>query len=71
MSGLGYREFQPYVHGDSSLAEAIQRLKFDTHAFARRQPAWFRRLPNLTTLPVPASSSDLVEQARQLVKIAE
>jgi tRNA dimethylallyltransferase len=70
MSGLGYREFQPYVHGDSSLAEAIQRLKFDTHAFARRQPAWFRRLPNLTTLPVPASSTDLVEQARQLVKSA-
>jgi tRNA dimethylallyltransferase len=51
MSGLGYREFQPYFAGQATLEDAIVRLKFDTHAFARRQPGWFRRLPALTQLP--------------------
>jgi tRNA dimethylallyltransferase len=51
MSGLGYREFQPFLAGESTMEEAIQRLKYDTHAFARRQPAWFRRLPGLAQLP--------------------
>ncbi|HEX5690116.1 MAG TPA: tRNA (adenosine(37)-N6)-dimethylallyltransferase MiaA, partial [Roseiflexaceae bacterium] len=51
MSGLGYREFQPYFEGASTLEQAIERLKFDTHAFARRQPNWFRRLPAVEQLP--------------------
>jgi tRNA dimethylallyltransferase len=66
MSGLGYREFQPYFAGESSLEDAIQRLKFDTHAFARRQPGWFRRLPGVVQLP--ASAPDLFEQALGLVR---
>ena len=47
MSSLGYREFQPYFADEATLESCIERLKFNTHAFARRQPAWFRRLPNL------------------------
>jgi tRNA dimethylallyltransferase len=51
LSSLGYREFQPYFAGEMSLDEAIQRLKFNTHAFARRQANWFRRLPNVARQP--------------------
>jgi tRNA dimethylallyltransferase len=65
MSGLGYREFQPFFAGQASLADAITRLKFDTHAFARRQPAWFRRLPALAQLP--ADAPDLPERALALL----
>jgi tRNA dimethylallyltransferase len=54
MSGLGYREFRPYFTGQASLEEVIQRLKYDTHAFARRQPAWFRRLPAVEQMPADA-----------------
>jgi tRNA dimethylallyltransferase len=61
MSGLGYREFRPYVEGASTLAEAIQRLKFDTHAFARRQPNWFRRL--LAVEQLPADDPNVVGRA--------
>ena len=61
MSGLGYREFQAYFAGQATLEDAVTRLKFDTHAFARRQPGWFRRLPALTQLP--ADAPDLVERA--------
>jgi tRNA dimethylallyltransferase len=61
MSGLGYREFRPYFEGRITLDEAVARLKYDTHAFARRQPAWFRRLPNVLTLP--ADAPDLRQRA--------
>ena len=48
MSGIGYRELHPYLAGECSLAEAVQRIKFDTHAFARRQSTWFRRFSTIT-----------------------
>jgi tRNA dimethylallyltransferase len=63
MSGLGYREFRPYFEGEATLEAAITRLKYDTHAFARRQAGWFRRLPALTQ--VAASLPDLSERARK------
>lgn len=47
MASLGYIQFRPYFEDGASLASCIERLKFDTHAFVRRQAAWFRRLPNL------------------------
>ncbi len=43
MSGIGYREFMPYFAGESTLAAVVERIKFNTHAFARRQATWFRR----------------------------
>jgi tRNA dimethylallyltransferase len=61
MSGLGYREFRSYFEETATRDDAIQRLKYDTHAFARRQPAWFRRLPNVTQFA--ADAPDLLEQA--------
>ena len=65
MSSLGYREFEPYFAGVATLAACVERLKFNTHAFARRQPAWFRRLPHVAQLA--ADAPDLVEQALGLV----
>ncbi len=47
MSSLGYIQFRPYLEEQAPLEACIQRLKFDTHTFARRQNNWFKRLPNL------------------------
>lgn len=47
MSSLGYLQLRPYLEGTASLAACLERLKFDTHHFIRRQEVWFRRLPNL------------------------
>ncbi|MEN9937084.1 MAG: hypothetical protein RLZZ387_3663 [Chloroflexota bacterium] len=69
MSSLGYREFQPYLAGECTLQEAVQRLKFNTHAFARRQKAWFARLPGVVQLP--ADAPDLLERALALTSNAE
>jgi tRNA dimethylallyltransferase len=43
MSGVGYRQFQPYLAGECSLEDAVERLKRDTRHYARRQMTWFKR----------------------------
>ena len=43
MSGLGYRQLWAYLAGEMSLEDAIERIKFETHRFARQQATWFRR----------------------------
>ena len=42
MSGLGYRQIMAYLDGEYSLAASVERIKFETHRFARQQYNWFR-----------------------------
>ncbi|MBI2886443.1 MAG: tRNA (adenosine(37)-N6)-dimethylallyltransferase MiaA [Chloroflexi bacterium] len=42
MSSLGYRQIGEYLRGEVDLPTAVQRLKYETHRFARQQHAWFR-----------------------------
>lgn len=42
MSGLGYKQIGQHLHGELGLEEAVQRIKYETHRFARHQYAWFR-----------------------------
>jgi tRNA dimethylallyltransferase len=41
MSSLGYREIAAYIAGNMDLADAVEKIKFETHRFARSQYAWF------------------------------
>lgn len=43
MSGIGYREIGLYLQNKTTLEEAVQKMKFRTHQYARRQMTWFRR----------------------------
>ncbi len=42
MSGLGYQQLGAYLDGEMGLEEAVERIKFETHRFARQQGTWFR-----------------------------
>ena len=42
MSSLGYPEIGAYLRGETSLAEAVQRIKRETRRFIRHQANWFR-----------------------------
>ncbi len=42
MSGLGYQQLAAHLAGELTLAEAVERIKFETHRFARQQHTWFR-----------------------------
>jgi len=46
MSSLGYRQILTYLNGDMNLDAAIQKIKYETHRFARGQYAWFRLADN-------------------------
>jgi tRNA dimethylallyltransferase len=43
MSGIGYRQVCEHIAGGLTLAEAVARIKTETHRLARMQGAWFRR----------------------------
>jgi tRNA dimethylallyltransferase len=43
MSGIGYYEIGQYLENKISLDDAIQKIKFRTHKYARRQMTWFKR----------------------------
>src|SRR5215211_1656980 len=47
MSSLGYRQLLPYIRGESSLEQAIERIQLDTHRYVRHQETWLRRNPRL------------------------
>jgi tRNA dimethylallyltransferase len=42
MSALGYRQLNEHLDGKMTLAEAVERIKFETHRFVRQQYTWFR-----------------------------
>lgn len=52
MSGLGYRQIGEYMQGKATLEQAVQRIKWDTHNFARHQGNWFRRAHSAQQLDV-------------------
>lgn len=66
LSSLGYKEFRPCFEGTATAEECVTRLKFNTHAFARKQDMWFRRLPNLTQIDV--AQGNVVTQAQAVIE---
>jgi tRNA dimethylallyltransferase len=42
MSGLGYKQMGQYLKEEIDLDQAVKRIKYETHRFARHQYAWFR-----------------------------
>jgi tRNA dimethylallyltransferase len=43
MTGIGYRQISEFLDGKLKLRDAVTRMKFDTHHYARRQETWFKR----------------------------
>ena len=42
MSGIGYRQIGQYLKGETTIEEAVKKIKTETHRFIRHQYAWFR-----------------------------
>ena len=40
---IGYKELKPYLDGEMSLDEAVERLKQVTRNYAKRQMTWFKK----------------------------
>lgn len=42
MTGIGYRQISEFLDGKTKLRDAVTRIKFDTHHYAKRQETWFK-----------------------------
>ena len=40
---IGYREWQSYFEGKTTISEVVQKWKFAEHSYARRQLTWFKK----------------------------
>ncbi|MEA2526883.1 MAG: tRNA dimethylallyltransferase [Thermomicrobiales bacterium] len=65
MSALGYRQLVPYLRGEVSLADAVDRIKADTHRYVRHQETWLRR--NLRLIRIDVTEHRWVERATLMV----
>ncbi len=67
---LGYKELLPFINGEAGLDDCLQKLKFATHRYAKRQLTWFRRDPRIHFLFIDEYSSPslLFEAAKEYVK---
>jgi tRNA dimethylallyltransferase len=43
MTGIGYRQISEFLDGKVKLRDAVIRIKFDSHHYAKRQETWFKR----------------------------
>ena len=58
---IGYKEFFPYLAGESALAPCVEKLKQASRNYAKRQLTWFRHMEGICWLD--ASAPDVREQA--------
>jgi tRNA dimethylallyltransferase len=65
---VGYREVLQHLAGEFDLPTTVERVKFATHQFARRQETWFRGLKECRALLQQAerSPSDVAQEIMEL-----
>lgn len=52
MKGLVYKTVVGFINNKITEKEAIERIKFDIHAYIRRQQTWFKRNKNITWVDI-------------------
>ncbi|HVX30945.1 MAG TPA: tRNA (adenosine(37)-N6)-dimethylallyltransferase MiaA [Nitrolancea sp.] len=65
MSAIGYPQIVAYLAGQTTLEEAVERIKFDTHRYVRHQSTWLKRMPSVHWFE--PSDADYFDQIIQLV----
>nr|WP_317411936.1 tRNA (adenosine(37)-N6)-dimethylallyltransferase MiaA [uncultured Solibaculum sp.] len=70
LQAIGHKELFPYLKGEVSLEEALERLKQSTRRYAKRQLTWFRRDERIHWLEADALGSFdiLCKKACELVE---
>lgn len=62
MSGIGYFEISSYLKNEMELEEAIQKIKFRTHQYARRQITWFKRNEKIKWVEKYQDASEIINK---------
>jgi tRNA dimethylallyltransferase len=69
MSSLGYRQLLPYLYGEATLDEVIERIRFDTHRYVRHQETWLRRNSRLIWYDIaqPGWAGEVTKRVRRFL----
>lgn len=68
MKAVGYRQIFPYLEGDVSLSEAVEKAKRESRRYAKRQMTWLRREVDLHWLPPEGEAEAMALVAHFLQK---
>lgn len=58
LKGLVYKTVLAFINGQINEKDAVQRIKFDIHAYIRRQQTWFKKNSEITWFDINAESFD-------------
>lgn len=62
MTGIGYRQVCRFLSGEQKLKDAIEDVKKDTRAYAKRQMTWFKRDERIVWVKHGESVDELLER---------
>lgn len=61
-NAIGYKEITDYLQDKQTLKEAIEKIKFNTHAYVRRQETWFKRDKNIKWVKTVVEAEKLIKK---------
>ena len=67
VQAIGHKEFFPYFKGETTLAEAVERLKAETRRYAKRQLTWFRKNSDINWIYAD-ETDDVASAAMRIIK---
>ena len=72
IQAIGCKELLPYLRGEQSLDEAVEKLKMETRRFAKRQLTWFRRNDKIRWIYAdePGASDSMADCAEKEIRSA-
>lgn len=64
---IGYKELKPYLEGEKSLDECVEKLKQATRNYAKRQLTWFKKITNLNLIPLENAENGITNEALDFI----
>lgn len=64
---IGYKELLDYLYKETTLKDAVLKIKQATRQYAKRQMTWFRRYKNANPIPCGENFEDIVNNALNLL----
>lgn len=62
LNTIGYKEIIDYLQGEIDLPQAKEKIKYNTHAYIRRQETWFKRDKNIKWVKTIDQAQDLIRK---------
>lgn len=60
-TGIGYREVAAYLNGNTTKAEAIEKIQINTRRYAKRQWTWWRHRPGVHWITTQGQAEKLIK----------